>query len=74
MANDATRKNEVGRREFIGTAARGAAAVGGVMFIPTARVWGSAANSQVRVGLLGCGRVPHVSLSYVGILIFVSRR
>jgi myo-inositol 2-dehydrogenase/D-chiro-inositol 1-dehydrogenase len=46
---------EVGRREFIGTAARGAAAVGGVMFIPSARVWGSAANSDVRVGLLGCG-------------------
>src|SRR5580693_4098461 len=40
-----------GRREFIG----GAAAVGGVMFIPAARVWGSAANSAVRVGLLGCG-------------------
>jgi myo-inositol 2-dehydrogenase / D-chiro-inositol 1-dehydrogenase len=40
-----------GRREFIG----GAAAVGGVMFIPAARVWGSEANSAVRVGLLGCG-------------------
>ncbi|MGB9460965.1 MAG: Gfo/Idh/MocA family oxidoreductase [Candidatus Acidiferrum sp.] len=51
MASDATRKNEVGRREFIG----GAAAVGGVMFIPAARVWGTEANSQVRVGLLGCG-------------------
>ncbi len=46
---------EVGRREFIGTAARGAAAVGGVMFIPAGRVWGSEANSAVRVGLLGCG-------------------
>jgi len=42
---------EIGRREFIGTAA----AVGGVMFIPAARVWGTAANSAVRVGLLGCG-------------------
>ncbi len=42
---------EVGRRKFIG----GAAAVGGVMFIPAARVWGSEANSAVRVGLLGCG-------------------
>jgi myo-inositol 2-dehydrogenase/D-chiro-inositol 1-dehydrogenase len=41
----------VGRREFIG----GAAAVGGVMFIPAARVRGSEANSAVRVGLLGCG-------------------
>lgn len=47
--------NEIGRREFIGTAARGAAAVGGVMFIPAARVWGLEANSAVRVGLLGCG-------------------
>ena len=48
----------VGRREFIGTAARtagAAAAVGGVMFIPAGRVWGSEANSAVRVGLLGCG-------------------
>jgi myo-inositol 2-dehydrogenase/D-chiro-inositol 1-dehydrogenase len=41
----------IGRREFIGTAA----AVGGVMFIPAARVWGTEANSAVRVGLLGCG-------------------
>src|SRR5580658_7415027 len=46
---------DIGRREFIGTAARGAAAVGGVMFIPAGRVWGTAANSAVRVGLLGCG-------------------
>jgi len=44
-------KNGVGRREFIG----GVAAAGGVMFIPAARVWGSEANSAVRVGLLGCG-------------------
>ncbi len=44
-------KETVGRREFIG----GAAAVGGVMFIPAARVWGTEANSAVRVGLLGCG-------------------
>ena len=42
---------QIGRREFIG----GAAAVGGVMFMPTGRVWGTEANSQVRVGLLGCG-------------------
>jgi len=42
---------QIGRREFLG----GAAAVGGVMFIPAARVWGSEANSAVRVGLLGCG-------------------
>src|SRR5271170_2395772 len=51
MASDSTEKNEIRRREFIGTAA----AVGGVMFIPAGRVWGSAANSAVRVGLLGCG-------------------
>jgi myo-inositol 2-dehydrogenase/D-chiro-inositol 1-dehydrogenase len=51
MANDSTEKNEMGRRKFLGTAA----AVGGVMFIPAGRVWGSEANSQVRVGLLGCG-------------------
>jgi myo-inositol 2-dehydrogenase/D-chiro-inositol 1-dehydrogenase len=51
MANGVKAKSELGRREFIG----GAAAVGGVMFIPAARVWGSAANSAVRVGLLGCG-------------------
>jgi myo-inositol 2-dehydrogenase / D-chiro-inositol 1-dehydrogenase len=44
-------KEKVGRREFIGTTA----AVGGVMFIPAARVWGTEANSAVRVGLLGCG-------------------
>ncbi len=36
MASDSTEKNEIGRREFIGTAA----AVGGVMFIPAGRVWG----------------------------------
>ncbi|MGB2589826.1 MAG: Gfo/Idh/MocA family oxidoreductase [Candidatus Acidiferrum sp.] len=42
---------QIGRREFIG----GAAAVGGVMFMPAGRVWGTEANSQVRVGLLGCG-------------------
>lgn len=44
-------KNPIGRREFIG----GAAAVGGVMFMPAGLVRGTAANSDVRVGLLGCG-------------------
>ncbi|HKW56748.1 MAG TPA: Gfo/Idh/MocA family oxidoreductase [Candidatus Acidoferrum sp.] len=43
--------DSMGRREFIG----GAAAVGGVMFIPAGLVRGTAANSDVRVGLLGCG-------------------
>jgi predicted dehydrogenase len=51
MENGVKAKSELGRREFIG----GVAAVGGVMFIPAVRVWGSAANSAVRVGLLGCG-------------------
>lgn len=41
----------IGRRQFIGSAA----AAGGVMFIPAALVRGTAANSAVRVGLLGCG-------------------
>ena len=43
---------EMKRREFIGA---GAAAVGGVMFMPAGLVRGTAANSDVRVGLLGCG-------------------
>jgi myo-inositol 2-dehydrogenase / D-chiro-inositol 1-dehydrogenase len=42
---------EIGRRKFIG----GVAAAGGVMFIPAELVRGTAANSAVRVGLLGCG-------------------
>jgi len=42
---------EIHRRRFIG----GAAAAGGVLFIPAGLVRGSAANSAVRVGLLGCG-------------------
>ena len=45
------RGEAIGRREFIG----GAAAVGGVMFMPAGLVRGTAANSDVRVGLLGCG-------------------
>ncbi len=44
--------DEMGRRKFVGT---GAAAVGGVMFMPAGMVRGTAANSEVRVGLLGCG-------------------
>jgi myo-inositol 2-dehydrogenase/D-chiro-inositol 1-dehydrogenase len=42
---------EIHRRKFIG----GVAAAGGVLFIPAGLVRGSAANSAVRVGLLGCG-------------------
>jgi myo-inositol 2-dehydrogenase / D-chiro-inositol 1-dehydrogenase len=41
----------IGRREFV----KASAAVGGVMFMPAGLVRGTAANSQVRVGLLGCG-------------------
>ena len=50
--NGGDMKDTVGRREFIG----GAAAVGGVMFMPAGRVWGTEANSQVRVGLAGMRR------------------
>src|SRR5690242_20719378 len=42
---------KVDRREFLGAAA----VTAGVMFIKPALVRGSAANSAVRVGLLGCG-------------------
>jgi predicted dehydrogenase len=50
MASDGRQKNEIGRRKFIG-----AAAAAGVMFIKPGLVHGTAANSAVRVGLLGCG-------------------
>ena len=43
---------EIHRRKFIGDVA---AAAGGVLFIPAGLVRGSAANSALRVGLLGCG-------------------
>jgi len=43
--------DKIDRRKFIGVAA----ATAGAMFIPPALVHGSAANSAVRVGLLGCG-------------------
>src|SRR5437667_6627848 len=43
--------NEVTRRKFIAVAAGTA----GAMFIKPSLVRGSAANSAVRVGLLGCG-------------------
>src|SRR5438105_8423278 len=54
MAGDAKRStlsNELDRRKFIGVAA----ATAGVMFIKPGLVRGTAANSAVRVGLLGCG-------------------
>ncbi|HEV2348851.1 MAG TPA: Gfo/Idh/MocA family oxidoreductase [Terriglobia bacterium] len=43
-------KGKIGRREFMG-----AAATGGLMLIKPELVRGTAANSAVRVGLLGCG-------------------
>ncbi len=43
--------NKLDRREFIGAAA----ATAGIMFIKPSLVRGTAANSAVRVGLLGCG-------------------
>jgi myo-inositol 2-dehydrogenase / D-chiro-inositol 1-dehydrogenase len=43
--------DKIDRRKFIGVAA----ATAGAMFINPALVHGSAANSAVRVGLLGCG-------------------
>src|SRR5208283_1745604 len=43
-------KNKVGRREFLG-----AAAAASVMLIKPQLVRGTAANSQVRFGILGCG-------------------
>ncbi len=45
-------KNRIGRREFLGTAAATAA---GFMIIKPELVRGSAANSAVAMGILGCG-------------------
>ena len=44
-------KNKIGRREFLGTAA----AAAGLMIIKPELVRGTAANSAVRLGILGCG-------------------
>ena len=54
MAGDGKRlnsSNELDRRKFIGVAA----ATAGIMLIKPELVRGTAANSAVRVGLLGCG-------------------
>src|SRR5713101_5919856 len=54
MPNDAKGPNvtnKVDRRKFIGVAA----ATAGAMIIDPALVHGTAANSTIRVGLLGCG-------------------
>jgi myo-inositol 2-dehydrogenase / D-chiro-inositol 1-dehydrogenase len=55
MSNNSKPSNDspdkIDRRKFIGAAA----ATAGVMFIKPSLVHGTAANSAVRVGLLGCG-------------------
>jgi len=52
MAGKQTRKSsELDRRKFLGLAATTA----GAMFIKPELVFGTAANSAIRVGLLGCG-------------------
>src|SRR5207237_1450921 len=54
MASDAKRansSNELDRRKFIGVAA----ATAGAMLIKPELVRGTAANSAIRAGLLGCG-------------------
>lgn len=48
---EANSSDKMDRRKFIGSAA----ATAGVMFIKPSLVHGTAANSAVRVGLLGCG-------------------
>jgi len=51
-------QQKVGRRDFIGAAA----AAAGLMIIKPELVRGTAANSSLRVGLLGCGeRGTHVA-------------
>jgi predicted dehydrogenase len=53
--------NKVGRREFVGAAAAASA-----MIIKPELVWGTEANSAVRLGLLGCGgRGTHVTSSFL---------
>jgi predicted dehydrogenase len=55
MTGDATDRpncsEKVGRRKFLGAAA----ATAGILFIKPELVRGTAANSAIRVGLLGCG-------------------
>jgi len=50
MEND-NKNHKLGRREFLG----GAAAAAGFMIIKPEQVRGTAANSAVRMGVLGCG-------------------
>jgi len=47
-----SKDTQVGRREFVGVAA---AATAGFTILKPSTVWGTQANSAVRLGLLGCG-------------------
>ncbi|MGH9401322.1 MAG: Gfo/Idh/MocA family protein [Terriglobia bacterium] len=47
--------NKLTRRQFAGKVAAGAAAAAGLMIIKPELVRGTAANSHLRIGLLGCG-------------------
>ena len=47
-----SRDTQVGRREFVGVAA---AATAGFTILKPSTVWGTQANSAIRLGLLGCG-------------------
>ena len=52
--------DKIGRRQFLG-----AAGAAGIMIIKPQLVRGTAANSAVRLGLLGCGhRGTHVATSF----------
>ena len=51
MTSESSASGNVDRRTFLATASVGA----GVMFIKPQLVFGTEANSAVRVGLLGCG-------------------
>ena len=51
MTSESSSSGKVDRRKFLGAASVGA----GVMFIKPELVFGTEANSAVRVGLLGCG-------------------
>jgi predicted dehydrogenase len=54
-------EGKVGRREFLG-----AAAAAGVVILEPRLVWGTQANSAVRLGLLGCGgRGRNVTASFL---------
>ena len=58
---DNTFNHKIGRREFLGAATAASA-----MILKPGLVWGTAANSAVRLGLLGCGgRGTAVSTSFI---------